>query len=530
MPPPQRPHLAAAAAALLFLLLLPVHLALAAAPGFRGFSYLLNCGAASPTTDGRGLRWEPDGPYVSAGTPGAPALPGPGGLLDPTLATLRAFPRRPGAKFCYELPVDKNRRYLLRPTFFYGALSAASSTPPVFDLIVDGTLWTAVNTTDDALAGAASSYEGVFPASGRNTSFCLGVNPDYTDAGPFISALQVIQLDDSVYNATDFRTSAMGLIARTKFGSTGDIERYPHDSFDRYWLPFPDSKHAVSSTQNVTSADFWNLPPPNVFNTAFVAEQDAPLVLQWPPMPLQNDSYYVALYFADTLSESSRTFDVYINDYLFLKGLNVTSAGLSVFATQWILSGLTRVILKPASPSALPPLINAGEVFGLFPIGRLTHPRDVLALESIKKHLQNIPEDWNGDPCMPLGYSWTGVTCDKGSRIRVISLNFSSMGLSGSLPPEIANLTALTDISFANNSLLGRIPDLSNLSKLERLHLQENKLFGLVPGTLGTIKTLRQLFLYNNSLSGPVPDNLLNKQGLTYRFLPGNLFAPQPPH
>jgi len=94
---------------------------------------------------------------------------------------------------------------------------------------------------------------------------------------------------------------------------------------------------------------------------------------------------------------------------------------------------------------------------------------------------------------MPLGYSWTGVTCDKGSRIRVISLNFSSMGLSGSLPPEIANLTALTDISFAHNSLLGRIPDLSNLSKLERLHLQENKLFGLVPGTLGTIKTLREL-------------------------------------
>jgi len=96
-------------------------------------------------------------------------------------------------------------------------------------------------------------------------------------------------------------------------------------------------------------------------------------------MPLQNASYYVALYFADTFSESSRTFDVYINDYLFLKGLNVTSAGLSVFATQWILSGLTRVILKPASP-ALPPLINAGEVFWLFPIGRLTHPRDGMAV------------------------------------------------------------------------------------------------------------------------------------------------------
>jgi hypothetical protein len=46
---------------------------------------------------------------------------------------------------------------------------------------VDGTFWTDVNTTDDALAGAASSYEGVFPASGRNISFCLDMNPEYTD-------------------------------------------------------------------------------------------------------------------------------------------------------------------------------------------------------------------------------------------------------------------------------------------------------------------------------------------------------------
>jgi hypothetical protein len=150
--------------------------------------------------------------------------------------------------------------------------------------------------------------------------------------------------------------------------------RYPDDSFDRHWQPFPDSKHAVSSTHNVTSGDFWNLPPPDVFNTALVAEQNAPLVLQWPPIPLQNDSYYVALYFADTLDDNSRTFDVNISDYRFYENLTVTSAGHSVFATQWILSGLTRVILS--SKSGLPPLINAGEVFGLFPIGRLTITRD----------------------------------------------------------------------------------------------------------------------------------------------------------
>ncbi|XP_051202012.1 probable LRR receptor-like serine/threonine-protein kinase PAM74 [Lolium perenne] len=499
------------------LLLLP----LAAGQRFRGFSYLLDCGAPASTTDTRGLRWDPDAPYVTAGT--ARALPLQG-LLDPTLATLREFPRRPGAKYCYEFPVDPNRRYILRPTFFYGT---ASPPPPAFDLIVDGTFWTAVDTADDRLAGSASRYEAVFPAAGRSMSFCLGANPNYTEAGPFINALQVIQLDDPVYNATDFRTSVMGLIARTKFGSTGQVERYPDDSFDRHWQPFPDSKHAVSSTHNVTSGDFWNLPPPDVFNTALVAEQNAPLVLQWPPIPLQNDSYYVALYFADTLDDNSRTFDVNINDYRFYENLTVTSAGHSVFATQWILSGLTRVILS--SKSGLPPLINAGEVFGLFPIGRLTITRDALALESVKRSLQNTPDDWIGDPCMPHGYAWTGVTCQEGLNIRVISLNLSSMGISGSISPEIANLTALTDLSFANNSLSGPIPDLIKLGKLQRLHLHDNKLNGTILQTLGRIQTLRELFLQGNNMTGAVPQNLLNNNGLTSRFLPGNNFFPRPP-
>ncbi|CAM0955717.1 unnamed protein product [Alopecurus aequalis] len=503
-------------AVLLLLLLLP----LAAGQRFRGFSYVLDCGAPA-TTDSRGLHWVPDDPYVSAGTSSKLSVQG---ILDPTLATLRAFPHRPGAKFCYSLDVDPKRRYILRPTFFYGS---SSPPPPVFDLIVDGTFWTAVNTTDDNLAGSASNYEAVFPARGRNMTFCLGVNPNYTNSGPFINALQVIQLDDPVYNSTDFRSSAMGLIARTKFGSSGGDERYSGDSFDRHWQPFPDSKHAVSSTHNITSADFWNLPPPDVFNTALVAEQNAPLVLQWPPIPLQNDSYYVALYFADTVADSSRTFDVHINDYLFYEGLPVTSAGLSVFATQWILSGLTRVILT--SNSSLPPLINAGEVFGLFPIGRLTITRDALALESIKRSLQNIPDDWIGDPCMPHGYSWTGVTCHEGKFIRVISLNFSNMGISGSLSRDIANLTALTDISFANNNLSGPIPDLIKLNKLQRLYLNDNKLNGTIPQTLGRIPALRELSLQNNELTGAVPQNLLNNTGLTSQFLPGNNFNPTPP-
>lgn len=81
-----------------------------------------------------------------------------------------------------------------------------------------------MNTTADYVAGSASYHEGVFQAKGKSISVCLAGNPNYTKGDPFISSLELIMLDYSVYNATDFNTMAMGLIARSKFGATGDIE------------------------------------------------------------------------------------------------------------------------------------------------------------------------------------------------------------------------------------------------------------------------------------------------------------------
>lgn len=46
----------------------------------------------------------------------------------------------------------------------------------------------------------------------------------------------------------------------------------------------------------------------------------------------------------------------------------------------------------------------------------------VIALQKVKESLRNPPLDWNGDPCMPRQYSWTGITCSEGPRIRVVTL------------------------------------------------------------------------------------------------------------
>ena len=118
---------------------------------------------------------------------------------------------------------------MVRTTYFYGGINGRDS-PPVFDQIVDGTLWSVVNTTTDYANGMSSFYEGVFLAQGNVMSVCIGANT-YTDSDPFISSLEFIILSDSLYNSTDFKTYGLHLLARNSFGYSGPPIRYGQSYF-----------------------------------------------------------------------------------------------------------------------------------------------------------------------------------------------------------------------------------------------------------------------------------------------------------
>ncbi|KAK6146076.1 hypothetical protein DH2020_019945 [Rehmannia glutinosa] len=369
-----------------------------------------------------GLDWLPDTSYISTGTSKIVTEQG----IIPTLATVRTFPLQNNVfkKFCYEIPVDRTRKYLIRTTYYYGGVNG-NDNPPVFDQIVDGTLWSVVNTTEDYVSGNLSYYEGVFMPTGKKLSVCLAANT-YTDSDPFISALEVVLLWDQLYNSTDFRAYGLSLVARHNFGYDGPVIGYPDDQFNRYWEPFGLDAFPQSSSQNRAVSGIWNLPPPNVFQTKLARSLVEPLTLLWPPFPLQSSElYYIALYFADSqisASRSSRTIDITINGVAYYNNLTVTPAGIVVFANQWPLGGITNLTLTPAPGSTVGPLINAGEVFQVLPAGGKTLPRDVIAMINLKRSFQNPPADWNGDPCLPSRYSWTGVTCSEGPRIRIVTL------------------------------------------------------------------------------------------------------------
>ncbi|KAH6788094.1 Leucine-rich repeat family protein [Perilla frutescens var. hirtella] len=511
-----------------FLLLLFALLPICLCQSLRGV--LIDCGADVGSTI-NGLEWLPDSGYISAGSSKIIAAEG----LIPTLATVRSFPLQNNVfkKFCYEIPVDRTKKYLVRTTYYYGGVNGNDNVnPPVFDQIVDGTLWSVVNTTEEYLGGNSSYYEGVFMPTGKNLSVCVAGNT-YTDSDPFISALEVVLLWDQLYNSTDFRANALSLVARHSFGYDGPVIGYPDDQFNRYWEPFEADAFPRSNSQDLAVSGIWNLPPSKVFQTRLAKSLVEPLSLLWPPGPLpSSENYYIALYFADDLtsdSENSRSMDIAINGVPYYRNLIRTPVGLVVFANQWPLAGSTNLTLTPAPGSTVGPMINAGEVFQVIPAGGKTLPRDVVAMINLRNSFHSPPADWNGDPCLPSRYSWTGVTCSEGPRIRIVSLNLTSIGLSGSISPSISRMTALTSILLGNNSLLGTIPDLSSLKILQILHLEDNQLSGMIPPSLGNLQNLRQLFLQNNNLTGQVPSNLTGKQGLTLRYTPGNPLLTPPP-
>ncbi|KAK6916455.1 Malectin-like domain [Dillenia turbinata] len=204
---------------------------------------------------------------------------------------------------------------------------------------------------------------------------------------------------------------------------------FPDDQFNQNWQAFVDDNPTVESKSNITSSDFWNLPPTQVFDTAITTSRGKSLKIQWPPGSLPSSNYYISLYFQDNRSPSPfswRVFDVSINIQNFFQGLNVTTSGLHVYSPQRPLSGITEIILIPKDGIPVGPIISAGEAYQIVSYGARTLTRDVVVMEELARSLNNPPSDWSGDPCLPQNNLRTGVTCSYSQLARVSTLKQSN--------------------------------------------------------------------------------------------------------
>ncbi|WJX20011.1 hypothetical protein P8452_09616 [Trifolium repens] len=180
-------------------------------------------------------------------------------------------------------------------------------------------------------------------------------------------------------------------------------------------------------------------------------------------------------------------------------------------------------------------------LFFFFHVNAILDPTDFLALQSIRKSLEDMPGsdffsswDFTSDPC-----NFSGVFCDSD---KVISLNLgdpragsagltgrldpaieTSSPLTGKIPPTVGSLPGLTNLILCHNRLSGSIPRFDSQS-LSRLDLKHNSLTGSI-GPNSLPPSLQYLSLSWNQLTGSMDRVLTRLEQLNYLDLSLNQFT-----
>ncbi|PIN25896.1 Leucine-rich repeat protein [Handroanthus impetiginosus] len=137
---------------------------------------------------------------------------------------------------------------------------------------------------------------------------------------------------------------------------------------------------------------------------------------------------------------------------------------------------------------------------------------DESSLLAFKSHITNdsshatLGKNWTTKTSV---CNWVGVTC--GSRdSRVIALDISNMGLEGTIPPHIGNLSFLVSLNITGNYFHGDLPE--KLGKMHRLRIVDfsnNSFTGELPRTwFRNMTDLEELYLYRNNFSGIIPQEI----------------------
>ncbi|XP_065849024.1 probable LRR receptor-like serine/threonine-protein kinase At3g47570 isoform X1 [Euphorbia lathyris] len=143
------------------------------------------------------------------------------------------------------------------------------------------------------------------------------------------------------------------------------------------------------------------------------------------------------------------------------------------------------------------------------------------ALLALKARITNDPQNllasnWSKDTSV---CNWIGITCGTRHR-RVTKILLENTRLTGTVPPQIGNLSFLGTFSLFNNSFHGSLPvELSNLRRLKFFLLAYNLFTGTIPSWIGSFSQLQLLGLDTNHFGGGIPLQICNLSKLHHLYL-----------
>ncbi|KAJ8755735.1 hypothetical protein K2173_024279 [Erythroxylum novogranatense] len=399
------------------------------------------------------------------------------------LQNLRSFEE--GTRNCYTLKPEKGRdnNYLIRAQFLYGNYDGKNQ-PPTFDLHLGVNFLVKVRFQDST---PWMLYEIFHFSSSDTIDVCL-IN---TGGGvPFISALELRLVNSSSYIGQSYSTLETIWRSDVGYKNTNAI-RYKNDPYDRCWSPviYTDWILVATSTLNIDMQEDINNDkvPVEVFRTAAVpgTNQSSLSYNYTDSSPWYN--LYVNLYFLEIEKWFCRIlaelFTITINGDDYGAFTLVNSKPLTIRSNKS--RGVVNFTINPTQDSTLPPILNNCEVSYVF----MCYNIAVDAMMKIKQVYKVNKIDWQGDPCLPSAYIWTGLNCsnnDNNAELsKIISLNLSSSSLRGDIASAFSNLRAMQNLDLSFNELTGTVPEfLGQLPNLSVLNLNGNKLSGVIPQLL----------------------------------------------
>jgi Malectin-like domain len=167
--------------------------------------------------------------------------------------------------------------------------------------------------------------------------------------------------------------------------------RYPDDSFDRWWLN--STLNSAWSTYISNSSKFdisdpdYGVPPVVLQTAATTSSIQKPLSFYLTTDPSTEYCFLFYFYEIQTPLTGRREFDMYVNDYNILGEPIIPSIySYNYLWARFVKSGFDNynVTLVATSNSTLPPLLNAFELYTVASVDISTLPNDGILFSSVK--------------------------------------------------------------------------------------------------------------------------------------------------